>query len=153
MAALWSISSSSLTFIVSPNYFATLLMLLILMKPVLSSLNKSNILLIPFCVKQISYSWFFVTESGSDTVQKLLKVYLATLSFKVSDHVENRWIFWFEPQWLHCGFQLTRVNLASGFSIKQIESFSELFDFILSESRSFDFLLSLSFNNRLSSHN
>lgn len=47
MAALWSISSSSLPFIVSPNSLATLLMLLRLMEPVLLSSKRSKILLIP----------------------------------------------------------------------------------------------------------
>ena len=101
----------------------------------------------------MSYSWFFVTESGSDAIQKLLEVDFTALSFKVSDHVEDGGVFGFEAQWLHGRFQLTRVNLASGFSIEEIESFSELFNFIFSESWSFDFLLSWGFNNGLSSHN
>lgn len=47
VAALWSISSNSLAFIVSPSSLATRLMLLMLMDPVRSSSKRSKIRLIP----------------------------------------------------------------------------------------------------------
>lgn len=52
VAALWSISSSSAAFIVSPSSLATLLILLTLMNPVLSSSKRSKILLMPFQINQ-----------------------------------------------------------------------------------------------------
>ncbi len=52
VAALWSISSSSVAFMVSPSSLATLLILLTFTNPVLSSSKRSKILLIPFQINQ-----------------------------------------------------------------------------------------------------
>jgi hypothetical protein len=42
---------------------------------------------------------------------------------------------------LHGRLELSGVDFASGFSVEQIEGFSELFDFVFSEAWSLDFFL------------
>ncbi len=120
---------------------ATLLMLLTLIKPVRSSSKRSKILLIPFWGLNHSYSGFFVAEPWCDTVEELLEIDLSSFCFEVSNHVENGGVFGLEAERLHGRLELSGVDFASGFSVEQIEGFSELFDFVFSEAWSLDFFL------------
>lgn len=98
VAALWSISSNSVTFMVSPSSLATLLMLLTLMNPLLSSSKRSKILLMPFQNKKENYSRLFIAQSCSDAIEELFEVNFSSFSFKVGDHVENCGIFSFKAK-------------------------------------------------------
>ena len=120
---------------------ATLLMLLTLIKPVRSSSKRSNILFMPFWELNHTYSWFFVSESWCDTVEELFEINLSSLGFKVGDHVEDCGVFGFEAERLHGWLELSGVDFSSGFSVKQIEGFSELLDFVFSEAWPLDFFL------------
>ena len=106
----------------------------------------------PFWELKNIYSGLFISQSWSNSVQELLEVDFSTLSLQVRNHVKNGWVLWLESQWLHGRFKLTRVNLASGLSIEEVEGFSELLDFIFSETWSFDFLLGSCFCDWFSSH-
>lgn len=128
-------------------------MLLTFTYPVLSSSKRSNILFIPFYISKYKYSGLFVTQSCSDTVKELFKINVSTLCFQVCYHVENRWVFCLEPKTLHGRFELCWINFSRSLCIKEIESFSELLNFIFSKSRPFYFLLHTCFGScRLSSH-
>ncbi len=92
--------------------------MLTLINPVLSSSNRSKILLIPFWGLIYNYSGFLITQSGSDPVEELLEIYFSALSLKVGDHVEDGRVFWLETEWLHGGFEFPWVNFARGLSVK-----------------------------------
>ncbi len=125
---------------VSPSSLATRLILLTLINPVLSSSNRSKILLIPFWGLINNYSGFLIAQSGSDPVEELLEIYLAALCLKVGDHVEDGGVFWLETEWLHGGLELAWVNFARGLSVEQVEGFSQLLDFVFGQAWSFDLL-------------
>lgn len=106
----------------------------------------------PFWALKNIYSGLFISQSWSNSIQKLLEVDFSTFSLQVRNHVENGWVLWLESQWLHGWFKLARINLASGLSIEEVEGFSELLDFVFSEAWSFYFLLGPCFWDWLSSH-
>ena len=89
----------------------------------------------------MEYPAFLVAELGGDAVEELLEVHLSAQGLELSDHVEDGGVFAFEAQALHGGLELPRVDLSRGFSVEQVEGFSELLDFVLSESGPLDFLL------------
>jgi hypothetical protein len=93
------------------------------------------------------YSWFLITQLGSDSVKELFEIHLSTEAFKVSNHIENGRIFALEAKALHGWLELSGINLAGGFSVEEVEGFSEFFDFVLGESWALDFLFSGSFDS------
>lgn len=84
----------------------------------------------------MEYSGFFVTQFGGDSIEELFEVDFSSERFEIGDHVEDGRVFAFEAQALHCGFELSGVDLASGFGVEQVEGLSEFFDFVFSESGS-----------------
>jgi hypothetical protein len=95
------------------------------------------------------YSRFFVSQLGGDSVQEFLKIYFSAQRLKISDHVEDGRIFTLEAETLHSGLKFSRVDFSSGFSIEEVEGFSEFFDFVFGESRTLNFLFGRCFDSRL----
>lgn len=87
------------------------------------------------------YPTFLVSEFRGDAVKKLFKINFSAHRFKLTDHIEDGGVFALEAETLHGGLELTWVNFASGFSVEEVESFSEFFNLVLSESWPFHLLL------------
>lgn len=98
------------------------------------------------------YSGFLVTQFGGNSVKELFEVDLSSEGFKIGDHVENGGVFGLESETLHCGFELTGIYFACGFSVKEVEGFPEFFDFVLSKSGSFNSFFSGTFGSNSSLH-
>ena len=84
-----------------------------------------------------------------NSVQELLEVHLSAETFEVSDHVEDSRVFAFEAETLHGGFEFSRIDLAGGLGVEEVEGFSEFLDLVFSETWSFHFLFGWSFGSGL----
>jgi len=93
------------------------------------------------------YSGFLITQFGSDSIKELFEIYLTAEALEVSNHIENGWIFALKAKALHGWLELSGINLAGGFSIEEVEGFSEFFDFVLGKSWTLDFLFSGCFDS------
>ena len=89
----------------------------------------------------MEYPAFLVAQLGGDAVEELLEIHFAPQGLEFGDHVEDGGVLALEAQALHGGLEFAGVDLASGFGVEQVEGFSELLDFVLSESGPLDFLL------------
>jgi len=94
------------------------------------------------------YSRFFVAQLRGDSVQEFLEIYFSTQRLKIGNHVEDGGIFTLEAETLHSGLEFSGVNFSSGFSIEEVEGFSEFFDFVFGESGTLNFLFSRWFDSR-----